>query len=531
MTLNITGSYYIRFEDSTVQNICSSKWGDGSGLTKIQAAAVTDLGSFSASSTFTSFDELKYFNNVTSIGGWAFGNIKTLKSIDLSNIVTLGVQCFQNCTSLETVNLSSKFTTVTNWYGCFINCTSLKNVGDISGLTQIYGSLFQSCNVLPSVNISNKCTKIGENAFYECFALTSIGDVSKVTIIDQRGFYHCTSLTDLSFPECTSIGQEAFRRGSLTSISFGKLTTVVGGAQFGQCANLTQITGLNNIITINDEFCVECPNLESIDLGQSCTSIGDSTFRNCTKLTSVGDTSNVVTINNNAFASCSSLISLNLTNKCKKIGSVAFNSCTSLISIGDTSGVTSLSNSIFERCSSLLSIDLSSMTTIPDYCFNQASSLTSIITTLLLTSIGQQSFYGCTNLSTLPNLTNVTSIGSNAFAGCTSLIGNLILPEGLITMGNGSFQWCKFDTITIPSTVTIVGENTFEQRDVIARWAKCLATTPPTGAGQWLFTNGATYPIYVPDASLATYKVTSGWSNFSSRLKALSSFATDFPNG
>ena len=98
-------------------------------------------------------------------------------------------------------------------------------------------------------------------------------------------------------------------------------------------------------------------------------------------------------------------------------------------------------------------------------------------------------------------------------------------------MGNGSFQWCKFDTITIPSTVTIVGESTFEQRDVIARWAKCLATTPPTGAGRYLFTSGVTYPIYVPDASLETYKAASGWSNFTSRLKALSTWSTDFPNG
>ena len=104
--INVTSGLYIRFKDLNMQNACA-KWGDGTGLTKTQAAAVTDLGTFPASSTFTSFDELKYFTNVTYIRGWAFSEIKTLKSIDLSNIITLGVQCFQNCTALETVNLSS----------------------------------------------------------------------------------------------------------------------------------------------------------------------------------------------------------------------------------------------------------------------------------------------------------------------------------------------------------------------------------------------------------------------------------------
>ena len=54
--INVTSGLYIRFKDSVMQAVCASNWGDGIGLTKTQAAAVTNIGSFPSSSTFTSFD-------------------------------------------------------------------------------------------------------------------------------------------------------------------------------------------------------------------------------------------------------------------------------------------------------------------------------------------------------------------------------------------------------------------------------------------------------------------------------------------
>ena len=45
---------------------------------------------------------------------------------------------------------------------------------------------------------------------------------------------------------------------------------------------------------------------------------------------------------------------------------------------------------------------------------------------------------------------------------------------------------------------------------------------------------GYTYPIYVKDELLSQYKAADGWKYVgvnASRLKPLSQFATDFPNG
>ena len=68
LVLNVTGGYYIRFADKTVQDICAANWGDGIGTTEAQAVAVTSLGkNFTNNTNIISFDELKKFTGVTSI--------------------------------------------------------------------------------------------------------------------------------------------------------------------------------------------------------------------------------------------------------------------------------------------------------------------------------------------------------------------------------------------------------------------------------------------------------------------------------
>lgn len=434
--INVTSGLYIRFKDSAMQAACA-KWGDGTGLTKTQAANVTDLGSFQENTSIVSFDELKYFTNVTNIRAWAFNNATKLKSIDLSNIVSLGMYVFKQCTALETVNLTSKFTTVVyspGWnVGCFADCTSLKDVGDVSGLTQMYSELFKNCNSLLSVNMSNKCTYIGLDTFSECWVLSSVGDTSRVTSIDQGGFYHCTALTTLSFPECLSIGQESFRRGSLTNIEFGKLTTAVGIAQFGQCANLTQITGLSNVTSVGQEFCVECTKLISVDLGQACTSIGNNAFLNCTNLVSVGDTSGVTTINSNAFNGCSSLTSVDLRN-CTNIGDNTFLNCTSLTSIGDTSKVKTIGRyGPFINTPNLqVDFNFPSLETINGTCDN--SGFTNVVSMGIITTCSG-TFKNCSHLLTAIFPETCSYLGGSIVENCTSLKWVKVLYTQVATLG------------------------------------------------------------------------------------------------
>ena len=48
-----------------------------------------------------------------------------------------------------------------------------------------------------------------------------------------------------------------------------------------------------------------------------------------------------------------------------------------------------------------------------------------------------------------------------------------------------------------------------------------LATTPPTMGDFNIFSNTNNCPIYVPTASVDTYKAASGWSTYESRIQAI----------
>ena len=84
-----------------------------------------------------------------------------------------------------------------------------------------------------------------------------------------------------------------------------------------------------------------------------------------------------------------------------------------------------------------------------------------------------QAFYGCTSLTSITIPSGVTSIGNNTFNGCTSL-----------------------------TSITVE------------------ATTPPT-LGLNVFNNTNNCPIYVPAESVDAYKTANNWSKYADRIKAI----------
>ena len=74
---------------------------------------------------------------------------------------------------------------------------------------------------------------------------------------------------------------------------------------------------------------------------------------------------------------------------------------------------------------------------------------------LLVTGIGPQAFFGSKVTSvTIPN--TVTNIGDNAFGNCSSLT-NASIPSGVTSIGNAVFSSCSLIGFTIQNTVTNIG--------------------------------------------------------------------------
>jgi hypothetical protein len=225
-------------------------------------------------------------------------------------------------------------------------------------------------------------------------------------------------------------------------------------------------------------------------------------------------------IGNYAFGNCSALQSITIPSGVTSILANAFSSCYALQSITIPSGVTSIGNNMFQYCSALNSIMLpSGLTSIGVNAFSSCYALQRITIPSGVTSIGNLVFYCCYTLNSITIPSGVTSIGTNLFNSCYAL-QSITIPSGVTSIGNNMFQYCSaLQSITIPSGVTSIGTYAFAYCYGIEEY-HITPTTPPTLSDTNAF-NGIVDGtiIYVPSASLDTYKTASNWSTYASYMQ------------
>ena len=155
--------------------------------------------------------------------------------------------------------------------------------------------------------------------------------------------------------------------------------------------------------------------------------------------------------------------------------------------------------------------------------------VTDLITVIIpstVTSIGQSAFSDCGGLSTVEGLDFVTNIKQYAF--CRTHISTLVFSKRLTTIGAQIFENNRYLTnITIPSSVTSIGKETFEGC-VNLQHVYMERSTPPT-LGTDAFKNAhSSMTIYVPCGALSTYKSATNWKTFSTKIsKGMPEILTD----
>lgn len=113
----------------------------------------------------------------------------------------------------------------------------------------------------------------------------------------------------------------------------------------------------------------------------------------------------------------------------------------------------------------------------------------------------------------------VANISGRAFKDCTRL-RSVIISEGVTYLSSQSFKGCtRLESVTLPSTVATINQSFQDCTGLTS--VTCLATTPPNCVYS-PFSNTNNCPIYVPAASVETYKASSGWSDYASRIFAIS---------
>lgn len=424
------------------------------------------------------------------IGAGAFKNTG-FTSINASEGDTLSLKitnntvpkdCFNGCTSLETIDFSSYKGSVTNIEeGAFSKCTSLKSI-TISDNCAIKNNAFLNSGDSDGFTVNGKITGVGDSAF-ENSTIKCI-DLSSCTGIGSAAFKDCSDLKEVSLPAISTLPLNAFAGSSIEKIvansceSIGissfdgcdSLQTVnmaglssIGNYAFRGCSSLGSITtGIG--VKIGDEAFKDCSNDNETFIGNlqtiisNATEIGINALEN-TKIKSISNNS-VKMIGGYAFLNCTNLetVKLKASSDAEEtvIGDYAFSGCQNLNDVQLEGMEEGLGIGVFYYCSGLTKFSSQDMDYIPVSTFTGCTGLTEVYISKNIQKIEAEAFMDCTSLATVSFKSANRTLGAEEAEIAYSInLGDLLY------IGKSAFQNTGIQSISIGKVQTI-DENAFK---------------------------------------------------------------------
>ena len=428
--------------------------------------SVTSIGqyAFSGCSGLTS---VTIGNSVTSIGNNAFSDCNNMTSIDIPNSVArIGTNVFSNCSSLTSLTIPASVVQIDKFDG-----PSHQNI-------VVYGNNLTSLSVEagnPVYDSRDNCNAIIETATNTLLMGCQNTIIpNTVTRINEAAFYNCANLIAITIPtSVASIGEGAFHGTGLTSVAlpansvlddwYYSLAQDLG--VFSSCNNLNNIALEEGLTSIAAGTFAYSPNFSSINIPASVTKINMYAFSNCTGLTEItcnavnppalgglsyassvyhpNDVFNEVNKSIPLYVPCASIEAYKAADgwsEFTNIQAINPDDCGPCLLASGTCGAQGDNLTWELSCDGVLTISgTGAMTDCSSSApwYSSRSSITSVIISDGVTSIGGSAFSYCSSLTsvTIPN--SVTTIGKFAFVNCTSL-SSLTIPAS-VTQIEGHF--------------------------------------------------------------------------------------------
>lgn len=411
---------------------------------------IEDTSLVGLTSTGKTSDTVTVIDGITSIGASAFDGAAATTVNIANSVETIEDSAFAGNGNLTTVT--------------FGQTESLSYADEYaeSKLRKIGTSVFSGCSKLTNFTIPDSVVTLGNYAFNGCSKLTKINIPKRVESIGAYCFSTYYTLKEVTFEEGSrlkSIGNYAFNRAGITTISLPDSVTSVGSYLFHDARYLESVHIPTSLTTLSEGMFWSCDLLDNVVVPESVKKL-NMPFYGCGSLKNIKLPSNLTTIHYGAFALCSSLESIEIPSGVTFSGSETFGGCKSLKSVIFKGNFNNIGSVAFKNCTSLETITIpSTVTSIGKSAFLGCTALKSIEIPSGVTKINDTTFSGCTALADVVIPSTVKSIGADAFLNCSSLNYNEY--ENAYYLGNSDNPQMVFMKTTSNTTTNcVISENT-----------------------------------------------------------------------